>query len=157
MTHSFQSLCGGERLAVKGYPYHAYTLLRNTFDNVQLAAAALQNVTDFYSIEGIDPGKPFEPRAALKLRKNTEHAVRRWMSGDRSGLSQATIDELAQWDALFDYEVHGARLSRADTQGWLKGVEPLPALPVFKEQAFGMFMNRFCEIGWMTHRLVPLI
>jgi len=157
LTHSFQSLCGGESLALKGYPYHAYTLLRNTFDNIQLAAAALQKRTDFYAIEGIDPGKPFEPRAALKLRKNTEYAVRRWMSGDQSGLNQPTIDELAQWDAMFDCEVHGARLSLADTQGWLKGAEPLPVLPVFKESAFGMFMNRFCEIGWMTHRLVPLI
>jgi len=157
LTHSFQSLCGAERLAIRGYPYDAYTLLRNIFDSVQLASAALQKVTDFHAIKGIEPEKPFEPSAALKLRKNTERAVRQWMSGDKSGLSQSTIHELARWDALFDHEVHGARLSLAEARGWLKGTELLPVLPAFKEQPFAMFMNRFCEIGWMTHRLVPLI
>ena len=27
LAHSFQSLCGAERIAISGYPYHAYTLL----------------------------------------------------------------------------------------------------------------------------------
>jgi hypothetical protein len=29
------------------------------------------------------------------------------MTGEESGLSAATIAELAQWDAMFDYETHG--------------------------------------------------
>lgn len=157
VAHSFQSLCGAERVAICGYPYHGYTLLRNVFDNLVLTSAALQKITDFYSIEGIDPGKPFDPNAVRKLRKATEFAVREKMTGSQSGLSKQTLDELAQWDALFDYETHGARLSLTHAQGWLRGTEPLPVLPKFVDSAFAMFMNRFAEVGWMAHRLTPLV
>jgi len=157
LVHSFKSLCGSERLAIKGYPYHAYTILRNTFDNLVLLSAALQGMTDFYSIEGIKVGQEFDPRSSKKLRKNVEFEVRRLMTGSKSGLDQATIKELEQWDALFDYEVHGARLSLADTQLWMRGQTPLPVLPEFQEDAFAIFMNRYCEIAWLTHRLLPLL
>ena len=126
LAHNFQSLCGAERVAICGYPYHAYTLLRNTFDNLVLTSAALQKITDFYSVEGVVPGKPFDVAAVKKLRKGTEFEVRRKMTGSDSGLTQETKDELAKWDDLFDYEVHGARLSLASAQGWMKGKEALP-------------------------------
>jgi hypothetical protein len=77
LAHGFQSLCGAERVAICGYPYHAYTLLRNTFDSVALTSAALQKIADFYSIEGVTPGKPLEVVAVKKLRKHTEFEVRR--------------------------------------------------------------------------------
>ncbi len=157
LVHSFQSLCGAERIAMRGYPYQAYTLLRNTFDNLQLTSATIQKFTDFYSIEGIERGKPVELKFTVALRKKTENKVRRLMSGEQSGLTQATIDELENWDELFDYEVHGARLWLAtEAHGWLRGSEALPVLPKFKERSFVFFMNRFCEVGWMAHRLVPL-
>ena len=96
LAHSFQSLCGAERVAICGYPYHAYTLLRNTFDNLVLTSAALQKLTDFYSIEGVVPGKPLDVPAVKKLRKNTEFEVRRRMTGSDSGLTQECRDELAE-------------------------------------------------------------
>jgi hypothetical protein len=157
LTHSFKSLCGSERLAIKGYPYQAYTILRNTFDNLVLSSAALQGMTDFYSIEGIEDGKEFDLQSSKKLRKDTEFEVRRMMTGSKSGLQQVTIEELVEWDALFDYEVHGARLSLADAKSWIQGQAPLPVLPVFQEHAFAMFMNRYCEIAWLNHRLLPLV
>lgn len=157
LSHSFQSLCGAERVAIRGYPYHGYTLLRNVFDNLVLTSAALQKFADFYSIEGVEPGKPVDPDAVRKLRKSTEFAVRRKMTGDQSGLSQQTLAELAMWDALFDYETHGARLSLTQAMGWMKKTAPLPVLPKFDESAFAMFMNRFCEVGWITHRLIPAL
>lgn len=58
---------------------------------------------------------------------------------------------------MFDYETHGARLSLTHALEWMKGTAPLPVLPKFTESTFGMFMNRFCEVGWMAHRLVPLV
>ena len=157
LAHNFQSLCGAERVAICGYPYHAYTLLRNTFDNLVLTSACLQKITDFYSIEGVTPGKPLDIAAVKKLRKDTEFDVRRKMTGNQSGLTQQTQDELTEWDALFDFEVHGARLSLAAAQGWMKGTEPLPVLPRFDDMQFAMFMNRYCEVGWMVHRLVPAL
>ena len=155
LCHSFKSLCGAERIANRGYPFHGYTLLRNVFDNDVLTSAALQKFTDFYSIEGVEPGKPLNIDRVRKLRKSTEYAVRQKMTGDHSGLSQQTLDELARWDALFDYETHGARLSMTQAIGWIKKTAPLPVLPRFEESEFAMFMNRFCEVGWMTHRLIP--
>jgi hypothetical protein len=157
LTHIFQSLCGAERVAIHGYPYHGYTLLRNVFDNIVLTSAALQKITDFYSVDGIVPGKDFDPVAVKRLRKDTEFAVRRKMTGDQSGLSQQTLQELSTWDALFDYETHGARLSLTHAVEWMKGEGQLPVLPQFDEMAFALFMNRFCEVGWMAHRLIPLL
>lgn len=157
VSQSFRAICGSERLATRGYPYQAYTLLRNIFDNVILTSAALQKFTDFYSIEGVSPNQDFDPIQAKKLRKYTEFTVRKLMTGDQSGLTKATITELDQWDALFDLETHGARLSATQAMRWMKGQDALPVLPRFEETAFAMFMNRYTEVSWMLHRLVPLL
>lgn len=163
LIHNFQSLCGAERTAIYGYPHNAYTLLRNIFDHLVLTSASLQKITDFYSILGVTQGNPPDDMdavdidAVIRLRKRTEFSVRQEMTGTRSGLTKATQDELTQWDALFDHEVHGAFLSLATAQGWMKGTETLPVLPRFEEMQFALFMNRYCEIGWMTHRLVPAL
>jgi hypothetical protein len=157
LTHSFRSLCAAERIAIRGYPYQGYTLLRNVFDDTVLTSAALQKFTDFYSIEGIKPDKQLDAGAIKKFRKLTESAVRKKMTGSLSGLSQETLVELAMLDALFDYETHGARLSLTQAMAWMRGTTPLAVLPRFDESAFAMFINRFCEVGWMTHRLIPAI
>ena len=39
-----------------------------------------------YSIEGVEPGKPVDVDAVRKLRKATEQAIRRKMTGSQSGL-----------------------------------------------------------------------
>lgn len=157
VSHSFRSICGAERLATRGYPYQAYTLLRNIFDNVVLTSAALQKITDFYSIEGVVPEQNFDPIQAKKLRKSTEYAIRKVMTGHQSGLTASTVTELEQWDSLFDLETHGARLSATNAMNWMKGQGGLPVLPRFDESAFAMFMNRYTEVGWMLHRLIPLL
>lgn len=161
MAHSFQSLCGAERVATCGYPLHAYTLLRNTFDTLVLTSASLQKITDFYSLEGVErenpPGQPLDIMAIKKRRKQTEYEVRRKMTGNQSNLTPQTLDALNKLDMVFDFEVHGARVSLGEAQGWMQGAEPLPVMPRFKEMPFGMFMNRYCEVGWMTHRLMPAL
>lgn len=157
LVHSFRSLCASEKVATSGYPHQGYTLLRNVFDDTVLTSAALQKVTDFYSIEGIAPGSKFDIDEVKKLRKATEFEVRRYMTGSSSGLSQATRDELQHWDSLFDFEVHGARLSLSSSKDWLAGISPLPVVPEFNEMQFALFMNRYLEIGWMVHRLIPLM
>lgn len=157
VSQSFRSICGAERLATRGYPLQAYTLLRNIFDNLVISSAALQKFTDFYSIEGLIPNQNFDPVEAKKLRKKTEFAIRKIMTGEQSGLTATTVSELEQWDALFDLETHGARLSATAAVDWMKGQGGLPVLPQFDESAFAMFMNRYTEVSWMLHRLVPLL
>lgn len=134
----------------------AYTVLRNIFDNLILFSAALQKFTDFYSIEGVEPDiPPIDIASVNRLRKRTEHTVRLKMTGDESNLTPETRDELKKWDMTFDWEVHGARLSLVAAEEWLRGNEPLAVLPRLIEREFAMFMNRYCEVGWMTHRLIP--
>lgn len=157
LFYAWQSLCGFERLALHGYPLQAYSGIRNIFDSVQALSAALQGFVDFYAIEGLVPGHALDMAQMKKLRRKTEQEVSLLMSGAKSGLSQATIEELALWDSLFNYEVHGGRLSLANAQGFMRGQERLPVFPHFRERDFAMFMNRYCEIAWMTHRLIPLV
>ncbi len=161
MAQSFQSLCGAERVATCGYPFLAYTLLRNTFDNLILTSAALQKITDFYSLEGVSnsqpSGQPFDPRSTKKLRKETEYEVRRKMTGSKSNLTPESLAAIDKWDMLFDMEVHGARLSLGQAEGWMRGTESLPVVPRFKEMPFGMYMNRCSEVSWMMHRLTPAL
>ena len=157
LANSFHTLCGAECAAIRGYPRPAFTTLRNVFDDVVMVSAALLKMTDFYKIEGIDPNMKFEPVAAKKARKDEEFKVRKLMTGSDSGLSAAVTSELAKLNDLFDMEVHGGRLSLAEAMDFMKGTGPLPVLPQFAPMTFALFMNRFNEVGWAVHRLLPAI
>lgn len=153
----FRSLCGAERLAINGYPFEAFTILRNTFDNLILISATNQNIADFLEVEGIQSEESYDPALARKLRKKTERKIRQKMLGSDSGLSEATQFELIRLNDLFDFETHGARLSMGAAIGWMKGEEPLNILPEFKAERFALFLNRYNEISWMLLRCLPMI
>lgn len=155
IVNCFATVCGAERVAIMGYPHQGYTLLRNVFDTAVLCSAALQKMTDFYSIYGVIPGVDFEPKASKKLRLNTERQVREYMTGPNSKLTPETIAELDKLNDMFDWETHGGKLSHTMAKGWMQGKDVLPILPKFDQMSFALFMNRFAEAGWMLHRLVP--
>jgi hypothetical protein len=157
ITNDFRILCGSERIAIKGYPFQACTLLRNAFDNLVLLSAALQNITDFASIEGVKAGTKYDFKESKIHRKDTEFEVRKQMTGFNSGLSQETLSELTKIDIAFDLEVHGGHLSLTQSNNWMKQSGPLKVLPDFSETPFGMFINRYYEVAWMLHRLLPSI
>ncbi len=157
LIYSFKSLCGADRIAICGYPYQAYTLLQDVFNDLVLSSAALQKITDFYSVDGVTPGKPVDIAQVRELRKRTEFDICQKMTGKESGLTQQTQDELSNWDALFHSEVHGVHLSLAATLGFMKGTELQPALPRFDAEQFAMFVNLYFEVCWMAHRLIPAL
>lgn len=157
LIYSFKSLCGADRIAICGYPYQAYTLLQDVFNDLVLSSAALQKITDFYSVDGVTPGKPVDIAQVRELRKRTEFDICQKMTGKESGLTQQTQDELSNWDALFHSEVHGVHLSLAATLGFMKGTELQPALPRFDAEQFAMFVNLYFEVSWMAHRLIPAL
>ena len=157
LVHTFQQLCASELAATHGYPMPAYTILRNTFDHLILISAAMQSLTDFFKIEGSDPHLRLSLNEARKLRVATERDVRKKMTGKESGLSENTITKLRLWDALFDFEVHGAKLSFATAIGWVQGNAPLHVYPKYQVDAVSMYSNRLCEVAWMAHRLLPLL
>ena len=134
---------------------HGYTLLRNLYDSAILTSAVAQGKTDFYRLAGLVDEK-LDKATFRKTRRKEENNVRLIMTGKDSGLSTDTLETLAKWDVLFDDETHGASLTRASNLEWLKGKEPLPILPKYNQDLFGMFMNRHCEISWIVHRLLPL-
>jgi hypothetical protein len=155
LAHYFRTLRASEIIATQGYPMHGYTLLRNLYDSAILTSAVAQGKTDFYKLAGLIDEK-FDNATFRKNRRKEENSVRLIMTGKDSGFSTNTLEVLAKWDVLFDDETHGASLTRSSTLEWLKGTEPLPILPKYNPDHFGMFMNRHCEIGWMVHRLLPL-
>lgn len=164
MVVAFHYVCGAERAALNGYPLPAYTTLRSVFDATVLMSAAMQGLTNFYLIEGLDEkgqliggGNDFDPNKAKRARMDDEWKVRKQMTGKDSGLAPATIAHLEKLDELFDSEVHGARLSLADSVDYMKGKAPLSVLPKYRDMSFAMFMNRYCEVIWTIHRLLPLI
>lgn len=157
MVYGFQSFCGAETIALRGYPMQAYILLRNIYDDMELTSAVMQKMADFYYIQGIEPGQGKELASVTRLRKRREADIRKKMSGNMSGLSPSTVAELARWDRLFDYETHGGRLSLAQASGWISGEESLAVSPLFNEREYALFTNRASEISWMIHRLIPLI
>lgn len=156
LVQGFRSLCGSQRLALVGYSLTAFTVLRNIFDDAVMTSACMQKITDFYSVEGVVPGVEVNLEGVKALRRKTEWQVRKCFVGPESGLSANTIEHLTSLDKIFDFEVHGARLSMAGMQGWLRGREPLPVVPKFDGKDASMYMNRAAEIGWMVHRLIPL-
>lgn len=158
VVSAFHTLCAAEGAAFNGYPRPAFTMLRNAFDDCVLTSAALQKITDFYKIEGLDPtstGKAFDPIAVKKARKSNEFQVRKLMTGSDSGLGADIIGELEGLDALYDLEVHGSRLSLTQAVEFMKGRGPLPVVPTFSVRDFALFMNRYNEVAWSLHRLVP--
>lgn len=156
LVNAFHILCAAERGALNGYPRPAFTTLRNAFDDCVLTSAALQKITDFYRIEGLDPThKTFDPVVIKRARKSNEFDVRMLMTGRDSGLGADIIGELEGLDALFDLEVHGSRLSLTQAMDFMKGHGPLPVVPTFTERDFALFMNRYNEVAWSLHRLVP--
>jgi hypothetical protein len=163
LVTAFRVLRAAENTAFDGYPLQGYTLLRNVFDDNVLTAAALQQITTFYAIEGVDPKAKVDPKtpidasAILGARRRTEFAVTRVMVGADSGLSAVAREDLAKLNRLFDFETHGARLSLTHAMNWMQGRGGLEVTPKFDENGFAIFANRYCEIAWMTHRLLPQI
>jgi hypothetical protein len=154
---AFQCLRASELTATSGYPFQAYTILRNTVDNAVLTTAVLQRRSTFAAIEGIVDKDLSDKQALLRRRKDTEFAIRKESIGSASGLSPSTIQWLGKWNAMFDYEVHGARLSMSQSLDWIRGEGSLLVSPVFNENSFSVFMNRHAEVAWMIHRMLPLL
>ena len=158
LVHAFHIVCGAEASAIRGYPRPAFTTLRNVFDDCVMTSAALQRITTFYAIEGLDPKAQFDPATYKTLRKKEEFRVNGLMtSGPNTNLEQATLDALKKLNDLYDMEVHGSRLSMTDSMAFMKQQGPLHVVPMFKPMSFALFMNRFTEVTWLIHRLLPAV
>jgi hypothetical protein len=157
IVSTFKLLCSAERIAIHGYPTQACAFLRNVFDNLVLISAASQRITTFEKIDGLTKEPNTDLKNSKTLRIKTEREIRRIMTGNDSGLSPKTLEHLELINNLYDIEVHSGGITRLEDIPWIKGEKPLPILPKFQERSFSMFMNRYFEVIWMYHRLLPLL
>ncbi len=157
MAGSFHTVCGAERAAMWGYPGPAFALLRNVFDSTVVSSAVAQGFATFMEAEGLFEGEPLDPRKLSRRRKDCEFAINARMVGKDSGLSEVARRELGKLNQLYDFETHGQRMTATTTMSWLKGQDGLHFLPRYEEMNYAVFVNRFSEVTWMLHRLLPLV
>ena len=155
-------VAGLERLkALHGYPLQGYAGLRNIFEqppnNIRSPTGHGRFLRDQRALSRASLSTL---RKVRKLRKKTE----RWISVSlwREQKAASPKPRLTSYFGALgphvcSFETHGARLSFANAQDFLKGQGRRPLKPQFNERNFAIFMNRYCEIAWMTHRLIPLI
>lgn len=165
-TTAFRLVRSCEQLLLSGYPVVAYSLTRELKDRaVVLTAVASRLVTYERANAWERPTTSSEPfsredfRKAVNRRKKAEREIVDAVMGKKSGLGEATIEDLRRWSEMFHAEVHGSRVSFAmEAESWLSGTGPLPIYPdPEKENAIGIYMNRFKEVGWMFVRLFPFL
>jgi hypothetical protein len=157
VVHSFKGLRAARLTAHHGYPMQGMVLLRNTFDDCLLTSGVMKGLTTFEELAGVKPEETPTLASASRNRRKTEQRVRSKMDGPTSGLSPETLSWLKQINDTFDWETHGGRLSTAHNMPWLSGSSPLAIVPLLNEHEMALFMNRYCEVAWMVHRLLPLL
>jgi hypothetical protein len=162
MRHAIdcRTLRAARLLFLQGYPFEGVALLRPVFDAALVRSAIVQGLTTVEAAEGvadISAGRPIDPDAVRRARIKEEKRIDRLMVGEESGLQPRTQEELAKWEGLLHAEIHGARLSLAMGLDFLKGKTALTFGPTRGDDQAAMLLNRWCEVAWMIHRLMPTL
>jgi len=151
-------LRASEILYLNGYPWQGYSLLRVMVEQAQIRCAVFQGLYDDQEVAGLVNGElPESKKDILKNKKNVEREIFKKISGSESSLSDQVISQIRHWDDMFDYEIHSLRFSSLEAVDWLKGDGGLPILPTFSLDGATMYVNRYAEVAWMLHRLLPLL
>jgi len=156
----FRLMYSARELAFMGSVLEGAALMRLVFDAAIVRSAIVQRLSTIEAAEGVTalaPGEPLDYEAVRKARIKEEKRIDGMMVGNASGLTEETIAELRKWESLLHGEIHGGRLSQATALAWLKGQEPLAMVPRPREFEVAMFMNRWVEVAWMVHRLMPTL
>jgi hypothetical protein len=160
---NFRNLRAVDILFHNGYPMDGFARLRHIKESAIWGGAMLGGVTTYTDIKGLQSvlftGKPVTSADWTKFRKNRKKEERRVfgpMIRKESGLPLDYIAELETWQGLFHEEVHGAGLTQALDHGpAIKGEDTISVAPKPSHLSCAMFINRFCEVGWMLHRTLP--
>ena len=156
----FRRFRAAENLCRLGYPLDGYSLLRDLKDRSIFIAAIAHGITNLEKIIGDTKGEELTEETYQKVknrRKKEEYKILKHMIREHSGFDSETLKELKLWENMFHEEVHGSRMTFFIELGkWRKG-EPLSIGPLPVKQAYGMYMNRAAEIGWLITRILPLL
>lgn len=158
----FRSFRACEILLLKGYPLDGYALLRDLKDRVIFMAAVAHNITTFNAACGYSSKLPKITPEEWKKNKGArikeENRLLNWMIRKESGMPSDILDELENWEQLFNEEVHGSRFSFfSELHMWLAEKRPPTTGPIPNMFSMPMYMNRACEIAWLILRLLPYL
>jgi hypothetical protein len=160
----FRRIRAASELSTKGYTGASLILLRDVKDRCMHFSALFQNIVAYDGLMGISDSDPAKATSEeldnLRRRRRvaTEKAISDQFLGAKSGMSIEDQKELGVWSALFDRETHGSFLSSSRASlDWLRDGKPLTLVSIGDEMADALYMNRFCEVCWMYHRLMPAL
>ncbi len=165
----FRRIRACEILLLNGYPLDGYALLRDLKDRVIFLAAIAHNLTTWNALLGYGQDVPAptsyenkltkaEQQLMIKNAKKEERRLLDLIIRNKSGLDQQTRKELGIWEKMFNYEIHGAKLSFFTELGdWAIKGNSLSIGPTPKIGPLCMYMNRICEVGWLVTRLLPYL
>lgn len=158
---NFRRFRACENLLMKGYPLEGYSMQRDLKDRAIFIGAIANNITTFSNIYMRYDIKAINDEEWKKIKskiKKEEYRVLGKMIRKESGLPGNVIEELANWEQLFNVEVHGSKHTFFGELGkWLSTSYIPPIGPLPDEKSMAMYMNRSVEIGWMLVRLLPYI
>jgi hypothetical protein len=156
----FRRFRAAENLCRCGYPFDGYSLLRDLKDRSIFIAAIAHGKTNLEKIIGDTKGEELTEETYRKVknrRKKEEYKILKHMIRENSGFDSETLKELTRWENLFHEEVHGSKMTFfSEMRKWRMG-EPLSIGPVPVREAYGMYLNRAAEIGWLITRIFPLL
>lgn len=159
----FRSFRSAELIALQGgYPLSSYVILRSVKDQAFALAAAANKVAKIPTLfgwEGFD-GEPWTKEQygqIIKNRMKTEDKIVRNLIGTQSNLSQASQDELTQWNRMFNWEAHRGLFSLFRIAHKVKETKKLEMNlgPSSDETLETMYTNTCMQLAWMILRLLP--
>jgi hypothetical protein len=159
----FRGIRAAELLSVNGYPLDGYSLQRKLKDQALFFGAIVGGISSFPALYGLNnsTGTPWtkkDQQAALHRRRDEEKRILSHMIGKNSGLDPTHLEAITQWNNLFHRQVHGGQLSTAlEGLAWLQEKKDFAVGPRIDDDGFALYMNRFTEIAWMTHRSLPFL
>ncbi len=162
---NFRCLRAVDILFHNGYPMDGFARLRHLKESALYLAALLTGLTTYNQVTGIEgvlhATQPPTREDVDQIRKNRMSEERRLlglMIRKDSGLTEDQLFELGRWEGFFHQEVHGGNLTQVLEHGpAIRGEDTTSVAPKPREKACAMFINRFCEIGWMLHRTLPIL
>lgn len=161
----FRSWRAADSLLYRGYPFDAYSLLRDMLDRTIFLGAWALGLSTYQALNGTaalkEAARLDRDEVGDRMRKAREGEQRRLlklMIGTESGLDSDTILWLRRWRSLYNLQVHGSRLASASEFGdWLRGKEPLSIGPLPKDDSITIYINSAPEICWMILRILPFL
>lgn len=154
----FRKFRACQTLLQRGYPMEGYALLRDLKDQACFIAGIAHNYTTHAAVWGIGVEAGEDEADRRRSRMSAQGEVLARLLRQKSGLDDATREQLTLWEQLFHAELHGSQLSRATalvdwtTKGLFPPLEPQP-----RELELAMYMNRAAEVAWMLTRLLPFL